>query len=175
MPWSTPSALDLADIAARMPDPHGLGLNALPVRTAQQATATAISSMDPRFYVHHPAVYGSTPRPCRPEPTLVHPLACPVSRDTSNPTNGACRSPRACTHGASAPKRTYFHGKARLHDEPDGAGGCGSAFAHICARRHRATRRCASQPLPRAASRSSWQLVRTCCRARVACASRFDV
>ena len=43
-----------------------------------------------------------------------------------------------------------------------------------CAQRQQgAARRCTLQPLPCAASRSSTQLVRTCCRARIACASRF--
>ena len=60
-----------------------------------------------------------------------HPLACPVSRDTSNPTMPAQPSPRACTHVTSPPKWTYFHGKARLPHVPADAWGCGSAFAHV--------------------------------------------
>ena len=40
-------------------------------------------------------------------------------------------------------------------------------------RQQRSARRYKSQPLRYAASRSSWQLVRTCCRARTACASRL--
>jgi hypothetical protein len=88
-------------------------------------------SVDLRLCRYFPAGRGSNSRPRRPDPAFAYPLACPVSRDTSNPTIPAQPSPRACTHVDSAPNWTYCHGKACLPRAPADAGGCGSAFTHL--------------------------------------------
>ena len=88
-------------------------------------------SVEPRLYAYFSAGRGSDPRPRRPEPAFAYPFPCPVSRDTSNTTMPAQPSPRACTHVTSAPRWTYFHGKARLQHASADTGGCGSAFTPI--------------------------------------------
>ena len=95
------------------------------MRAAPQPTANAASSADPRLHRYCPAGRGSNSRPRRPDPAFAYPLACPVSRDTSNPTMPAQPSPRACTHVTSAPKWTYYRSAAHHPDLPAGAQGCG--------------------------------------------------
>jgi hypothetical protein len=95
------------------------------VRAAPQPTANAASSADPRLHRYCPAGRGSNHRPRRPDPAFAHPLAGPVSPDTSNPTMPAQPSPRACAHVVSARKWTYYHWAAHQPDQPAGAQGCG--------------------------------------------------
>ena len=123
-----------------------LGLNARPVCTATQTAATGMPSVELRLHRYCPAGRGSKSRPRRTDPAFAYPLACPVSRDTSNPTIPAQPSLRACTHVVSAPKWTYYHGKACLPRAPADAGGCGSAFTQNV--------RCARNEAPVATNRS---------------------
>ena len=82
-------------------------------------------SVELRFHRYSPADRGSNSRPRRPDPAFAHPLAGPVSPDTSNPTMPAQPSPRACAHVVSARKWTYYHSAAHQPDQPAGAQGCG--------------------------------------------------
>ena len=95
------------------------------MRAAPQPTANAASSADPRLHRYCPAGRGSNHRPRRPDPAFAHPLAGPVSPDTSNPTMPAQPSPRACAHVVSARKWTYYRWAAHQPDQPAGAQGCG--------------------------------------------------
>ena len=90
-------------------------------------------SVELRLHRYCPAGCGSNCRPRRPDPAFAYPLACPVSRDTSNPTMPAQPSPRACTHVVSARKWTYCRWAAHHPDQPAGAQGCGRHSLKLCA------------------------------------------
>ena len=109
------------------------GPNADRVRAAEQPAANAASSAEPRLHRYCPAGRGSNSRLRRPDPAFAYPLACPVSRDTSNPTMPAQPSPRACTHVTSARKWTYYRSAAHQPDLPAGAQGCGRHSHKKCA------------------------------------------
>ena len=90
-------------------------------------------SVELRLHRYCPAGRGSSSRLRRPDPAFAYPLACPVSRDTSNPTMPVQPSPRACTHVASGPKWTYCRWAAHQPDLPVGAQSYGRHSFKMCA------------------------------------------
>ena len=95
-----------------------------------------------------------------------------VSRHIKPDHARATITPSVCTRGL-APKVNVLPRQSSPSTRARRRLGLRVGIRPFARRQQGAARRCALQPLPCAASRSSTQLVRTCCRARIACASRF--
>ena len=130
-------------------------------------------SVELRLHRYFPADRGSEPRPRRPDPAFAYPsraLCLETHQTRPYPRNHRPEPVRTCSRLQSG--RT-FPGRLTIPTclpAPRAAVGNHSKSA---LRQQRSARRYKSQPLWYAASRSSILLIRTCCRARMPCASRL--